>query len=146
MRKNLKSFLIVLFGFIVGSIVNMAFTTIGPYIVPLPQGVDVSTIEGLNAGMHLMETKHFLFPFLAHALGTFAGAYFVARNCKRNKLKLALTIGVLFLFGGIYMVFTVSSPQWFAITDLVFAYIPMAYLAGKLGIEKYQLKLFNERF
>ena len=43
-------------------------------IISPPKGVDVTTMEGLKAYLHLFEPKHFIFPFLAHALGTFAGA------------------------------------------------------------------------
>jgi len=49
---------------------------------------------------------------------------------------LALAIGVLFLAGGISMVFMLPSPTWFTLLDLIGAYIPMAYLGGKLAIKK----------
>ena len=32
------------------------------------------------------------------------------------------------------MVCTVGGPVWFIIIDLVFAYLPMAFLGGKLGL------------
>ena len=146
MKNTLKSIFIIIIGFIVGSIVNMALVTVGPIIIPPPEGVDLTTAEGLTAGMHLMQPMNFLFPFLAHALGTFFGAFLVATMSKRHKLTHALIIGVLFLLGGIAMVVSVPSPLWFTITDLTLAYIPMAYLAGTIGIQKGQLKLFKKRF
>ncbi len=85
--------------------------------------------------MPLFETKHFLTPFLAHAIGTFAGAMLTAFIAASRKLQLALFIGVFYLAGGVTAVFLLPSPTWFTITDLVLAYIPMAYLAGKL-VEK----------
>ncbi|TGL88194.1 hypothetical protein EHQ68_10195 [Leptospira congkakensis] len=44
----------------------------GKIILP-PKGADVTTMEGLKASIHLFEPEHFLFPFLAHALGTLVG-------------------------------------------------------------------------
>ena len=75
-------------------------------------------------------------PFLAHALGTLAGAFLTAKIAETHKMNLALLIGILFLAGGIANVFMLPSPTWFSITDNVGAYIPMAYLGGKLGIGK----------
>ena len=37
---------------------------------------------------------------------------------------------------GIMMVMMLPSPMWFTLVDLGLAYIPMAYLAGKLAVEK----------
>jgi hypothetical protein len=45
-----------------------------------------------------------------------------------------MVIGVLFLAGGISMVFMVpNAPMWFNSIDLILAYIPMAYLGYVLG-------------
>jgi hypothetical protein len=80
-----------------------------------------------------LKSNTFIFPFLAHALGTFVGAYLAARIASNNKLSIALAIGVLFLVGGVANVFMLPSPIWFSAFDLILAYIPMAFLAGKLG-------------
>jgi hypothetical protein len=69
-----------------------------------------------------------LFPFLAHALGTLAGAFITAFLAANNKLILAVVIGTIFLFGGISMIISLTAPMWFNITDVIFAYIPMAFL------------------
>jgi hypothetical protein len=53
-----------------------------------------------------------------------------------HKMKFALGIGVFFLAGGIGSVFMLPSPTWFTVLDLAGAYIPMAYLAGKLALKK----------
>ena len=99
-------------------------------IIPPPGGAEVTTMDGLRETMHLFEPKHFLFPFLAHALGTFTGAYFTAKFAGSHEKILALVIGFLFLAGGIVNVLLLPSPLWFTIVDLAFAYLPMAYLAA----------------
>ncbi|MFD2943601.1 hypothetical protein [Flavobacterium notoginsengisoli] len=136
MNPLFRNTLAVLAGLIIGSIVNMTILSISGSIIPPPNGTDVTTTEGLQATMHLFEPKHFLFPFLAHAIGTFAGALTTALIAVSNKTKLAFFIGAFFLFGGIVMVYTLPSPVWFSIIDLVFAYIPTAYLASRIASKK----------
>lgn len=82
-------------GLILGSIVNMTITISGK-VIPPPQ-MDITTMEGLKASMHLFEPKHFLFPFLAHALGTLVGAFIAAKLAANNHIKIGLLIGVFFL-------------------------------------------------
>jgi len=123
-----KNALAIIFGIIVGGIVNMGFITLGPQIIPPPAGADMTTTEGLVAAMPLMEFKHFVFPFLAHAIGTLAGAYLAARIADSKK-ACALVVGFFFLIGGVGMVQMVPSPLWFTVLDLGLAYIPMAILA-----------------
>jgi hypothetical protein len=136
MHPILKNILAVIAGLVSGSIVNMAIVMIGPHIVPPPDGADVTTTEGLKATMHLFKPVNFLFPFLAHALGTFAGALVTAWIAASRKMILALVIGIFFLAGGIASVFMLPSPVWFTVVDLVLAYLPMAWLAGKLAGRK----------
>lgn len=123
-------------GAAVGGLVNGAIIMISGNIIPPPAGVDVTTEAGLKAGLHLFEPKHFLMPFLAHAIGTFIGALTCARIAVSMRMVLAMMIGVLFFAGGAQMVMVLPAPMWFNITDLVFAYIPMAFLAAKLVTPK----------
>src|SRR5690606_40560173 len=64
-------------------IVNMSIIMISGSIIPPPEGADTTTTEGLKAAMHLFEPKHFLLPFLAHALGTLVGAFVTDRKSTR---------------------------------------------------------------
>lgn len=128
-----RNILAVFVGLVVGSIVNMAVIMISGALIPLPEGADLSTTEGLKAAMPLMEFKHFIMPFLAHALGTLVGAFIAALIAINNTLNMARIVGVLFLIGGIMMVVQIpTTPLWFKIVDLVFAYIPMACIGGRL--------------
>ena len=135
MNPIIRNILAVIAGVVIGSAVNMGIITISGSIIPPPDGADVTTMEGLKESMHLFQPKHFILPFLAHALGTFAGAFLAALIATTHKMKFALGIGIFFLIGGIYMTFMLPSPTWFTILDLVGAYIPMAYFAGKLVVK-----------
>lgn len=136
MNPIIKNILAILTGIVIGSLVNMGIIMISGSIIAPPEGADVTTTEGLKASMHLFEPKHFIFPFLAHALGTFVGAFLAALLAGTHKMKFALSIGVFFLLGGIASVFMLPSPTWFTVVDLVGAYIPMAYFAGKLVVKR----------
>ena len=134
MHPILRNILAVIAGVVIGSIVNMGLITIGPSIIPPPAGVDMTTTEGLVEGMKLLAPKNFIFPFLAHALGTLAGAFTVTKIAASHHLKLALVIGAFFLIGGIMMVQMIpSTPTWFAALDIIGAYLPMGWLGAKLA-------------
>ncbi|WP_156309016.1 hypothetical protein [Sphingobacterium endophyticum] len=132
MNPIFRKILAVVLGIVIGSVVNMALINISPNVIPPPEGADVSTAEGLSAAMHLFEPKHFLFPFLAHALGTFAGALVASWIAPNNKLTYAMIIAVFFYLGGLASIFMLPSPIWYTFVDLVFAYFPMAYFAKNL--------------
>ena len=136
MNPIAKNTLAVVAGIFIGGVVNMALVNIGPMIVPLPEGVDVTTPEGLKEGMQHFRPINFLFPFLAHALGTLVGAFIAARNAASHPMKLALGIGAFFLIGGIMMVKMAGGPLWFIVGDLGLAYLPMGYLGGFLAAKK----------
>jgi hypothetical protein len=131
-----KNILALLVGFIVGSLVNGALISISSSIIAPPEGVDVNNLEGLKAGIHLFEPKHFLFPFLAHALGTFFGTIIATLIAATHKFKFAMAIGVLFFLAGIVNVIMLPGPMWFNATDIALAYLPMAFLAHKLVTRK----------
>ncbi|MFN8339903.1 MAG: hypothetical protein U0T36_12890 [Saprospiraceae bacterium] len=133
MNPTLKSIIAVAVGIIIGSLVNYGILSIGMSLIPPPDGIDTSTPEGLKAALPLFEFKHFMTPFLAHALGTLVGALVAAWISSTQKLRSALIVGFFFLLGGISMVVMLPAPLWFNCMDLILAYIPMAYLGYRLG-------------
>jgi len=128
-----KNILAVIAGYIVGALVNFGLLSLGMSVIPAPVGVDMSDVNSMKENMHLFEFKHFITPFLAHALGTLAGAFTAAKIAGKYKFQIAMAVGALFLLGGIAMVMMTPSPTWFTITDLGLAYFPMAWLGAKLG-------------
>ena len=129
----IRSLLAVIAGFVAGSIVNMGIVMLGPSLIPPPAGVDVSDPESLRQGIHLFEARHFIMPFLAHALGTLAGALVAYRVAAGHKARMAYVIGALFLIGGIVAASMIPAPAWFVALDLIVAYLPMAWLATRIG-------------
>lgn len=128
-----KNILAVVVGIIVGAMVNMGLIMAGHAIIPPPAGVDVMDLESLKAAMPAFGAKHFVFPFLAHALGTLAGAALAARIAGSHPMRIALAIGAFFLLGGIYNAVSLPAPIAFIVVDLTLAYLPMAWLGGRLS-------------
>ena len=129
----LRLILAAVAGIAVGSAVNMAIILAGPHIIAPPAGADVATSEGLKASMHLFGPKHYVFPFLAHALGTFAGALVAALLAPGRRPGPAYAVGVFFLLGGIAASFMLPAAAWFIALDVLLAYLPAAWLAHRLA-------------
>lgn len=136
MNPIVRNIVAVVVGIVVGALVNGALISISGHIIPPPEGVDVNSVEGLKAGIHLFEPKHFIFPFLAHALGTLVGALVATLLSVDKKLSRALLIGGVFLLGGISNCVILPAPLWFEAVDILFAYLPMAFIGWKLATLK----------
>ena len=93
----------------------------------------MSSYEALKAAMPLFGPEQFIFPFLAHGLGTLAGAFAAALIAASHKAGIALGIGAMFLIGGLVNAFLLPVPFWYDAVDLLLAYIPMAWIGGRLA-------------
>ena len=133
MSKTIRVILAVVLGMAFGSAVNMGLVLLGPMVIPPPPGVDVTDMESLSTSMHLFQFRHFVFPFLAHAAGTLAAAYLAVKIARGHTLKLSMLIGSLFLLGGIANAMMLPAPGWFIAVDLIGAYLPMAWIGGRLA-------------
>lgn len=133
MHPILKNTIAVILGLLIGGTVNSLLVMNSAALIPPPDGADLTTTEGLKAAMAIMQPKHFLIPFLAHALGTLVGAFITAKIAASYAKELALMIGLMFFIGGTFMVMALPSPLWFNVSDLLLAYFPMAFLGAKLA-------------
>jgi hypothetical protein len=130
----LKRTIVILLSIFIGAQVNGAFLTLGTNLIPPPEGCNLNTMDGLKAAVPFLEAKHYLFPFLAHAIGTLISAVLITRFLKSQQFVFAMMAGVLFLIAGISMVIMLpGTPIWFVLVDLIVAYIPMAYLGNKIA-------------
>lgn len=117
-----------------GTLVNGALVALGHRIIPLPNGLPGDTPEALAAALPLMGVEHFLFPFLAHAGGSFVSALAATLISRNRHFWFPALFGALFMAGGIYMVVILPAPFWFEAVDLGFAYFPMAWLGYRLAL------------
>ena len=136
MNPILRNILAVIAGVFAGGAVNMGLILLGASLLPPPAGVDVNDVASINAHIGEYSIAQLLSPFLAHALGTLAGAFVAAKLAASRKMALAMVIGGVNLLGGIMAVQMIpSAPLWFDVLDLGFAYLPMAWLGGRLGAD-----------
>ena len=125
MKIFLRVLLSLISGIVVGSAVNMALIILGSYLVKIPE-----TFNSMNAEDWTVTL--FIFPFLAHSLGTFSGAFIVSKLSKKSNIIMPLIVGFYFLAAGIYMVTILPAPTWFVLLDVILSYIPMALLGWKI--------------
>ena len=140
MPNVLRNVLALLAGVVIGGGVNLALITLSPELIPPPAGVDVNSAESLSKAMHLFEPRHFIVPFLAHALGTFAGALAAYLIAATYKAQMAYVTGAIFLCGGVAASYMIPAPTWFIALDLLAAYLPMAWLGIQIGTRAKQGK------
>ena len=130
MKTIIRNILALFAGGLIGMVVNMGLIITGNQLFPFE--VDMNPMNAMN-----WELKYFIFPFLAHAIGTLSGAYVAAMFSDRYHLIFAICIGLFFLLGGTTMVFLLPAPVWFITLDLVISYIPMSWLGWKMSNKQF---------
>lgn len=129
----LRNVIAVFLGLLIGGGVNMGIVQLGMVVVPLPEGADLSNMEGIAEAMKSFTFMNFLFPLLAHAIGTLVGAFVAAKIAVSHRMLFAIGIGCCFLAGGITMIAYCGGPIGFIAADLLGAYLPMGILGGVLA-------------
>lgn len=120
--------------FVLGSVVNLAIISMGPALIPLPEGVDLSDMDRFAENLKSRAPQNLIAPGLAHAMGTLTGSFVAARLSVKHSLTIALAIATFFEIVGIVMVATYSGPFWFVVADLLRTYFPMGILAYLLDL------------
>ena len=126
MKPFFRIILSLISGVISGSIVNIILIITGSYIIMTPENFDPMNTQDWTVPL-------FIFPFLAHSLGTLIGSFTATKISKGYHISIPLMVGLWFLAGGIYMTTIIPAPAWFEILDIIICYIPMAFLGWKLN-------------
>lgn len=134
MKTIVRNILAIIIGWFIGSFVNMGLIEAGHALIPI-EGLNPNDMKALAEVMPKLSPKYFIFPFLAHALGTLVGAIVAGWIAASHKMKFSLVIGALFLLGGIAVSFMLPAPIWFIACDIIVAYIPMAWLGGLIALK-----------
>jgi hypothetical protein len=129
MSPILRNILAVVIGVVVclslnGLLLGLMMKAISP-----PPGFDPNDPATYN----LLQSEHFMSPFVAHAVPSLIGALIAALIAVNHKMTFALVVGGIHLLGGIAAAIMIPAPTWFIILDLAVAYLPMAWLGGRLG-------------
>lgn len=128
-----RNILSVILGFFLGNVVNLLVITAGHAIMPPPAGFDGNSMAGVASTIHLLRPVDFIVPFLAHAVGPLVGVFSAMFIAASGRKIIAIILASLFLAAGIAANIMIPAPTWYRIADLVFAYIPMAFLGWKLS-------------
>ena len=131
MQHIFRNFIALLLAFLSAWLVTSAIIILGHSIVPTPEGMDTNSFESIKNNFHLFQTKHFIFPLIAHAMGTFISAYIVSHFAVSHKFKFALGVGVLFMFVSLWLSLRIGHFRWIGILEIAL-YIPMSLFAYSL--------------
>ncbi|MFT5819965.1 MAG: hypothetical protein ACI8ZM_001190 [Crocinitomix sp.] len=137
MNPIIRNILAVILGLGIGGFVNMSLINVGYSVTPIPgfDPTDPEAMETLATVYKNLDFKFYVFPFLAHAVGTLVGAIVAGLIAANHKMKFATAIGCVFLLGGIMVNFMIAGPVWFIAADIILAYIPMGWLGGKIALK-----------
>ena len=133
MSPGLKNAIGIVVGLAVCMGLNGALVGAGSSLIPPPEGVDPNNLDSIKANIHRYGPKHFVVPLVAHAAGSFVGAWIAAILAASRKRRVAMMIGIVHLIGGIVATYMIPAPVWFISADLLFAYLPMAHLAARVA-------------
>lgn len=132
MSPLVRNILAVLAGAVACMLLNGLLLGLLSNLIPPPAGFDHN-----NADTYvLLQGKHLLSPFLAHAVPSLIGGFIAALIAASHKMGMALTVGGLHMLGGIAAVIMIPAPLWFEVADLLLAYLPMAWLGGRLAVRR----------
>jgi|GEM_PF-289570 len=132
MAPKIQNTLAVIGGLIIGGAVNALIIKFGSPLIPVPEGVNPEDIASISAHANEYGAKHFVIPFLAHALGTLVAAIIVCKAAATHKSLLSGLVSGFFLVGGAMMAFLLPAFWKYSIIDVLLAYVPMALIAGSL--------------
>ncbi len=136
MNPILRNIIALILGLAVGMVVNMSLVNMGYSLTPIPgfDPNDPESMANLSEVYKNLDFKFYVFPFLAHALGTLVGAFVAALTAAKHKMKFAIAIGCFFLLGGIMVNYMICGPIWFIALDIIVAYMPMAWIGGEIAL------------
>lgn len=135
MNPILKNILAVVVGVAAGMAINMIMLIIGGQIIPIPEGVDPMDGNSIKAAIEAgkFESKHYIFPFIAHAAHALIGAFVCTKMAANNSFILAMIVGVIVLISGVLNSMSLGTSMTTNLIDWVFAYIPMAWIGWRLA-------------
>ena len=132
MNPILRNILAVILGAAACIIFNSLLLGLMMKAIPPPEGFDPNDLGSYT----LLQGRHMLSPFIAHAVPSILGGFIAAWVAASHKMTFALVVGGLHMIGGIAAAFMIPAPGWFIALDLIVAYLPMAWLGGKLATRR----------
>ena len=127
----LRNILAVVVGTVAGMALNMAVIQLNFQVLfPMPAGTDMNDPDQFNAFIASLPVAAFLVVMVAHISQSFVGAWIAARLGKSHPMRLAMTVGVFSLAGGIMAMTMIDGPDWLVIELPL--YLLVAWAAGTI--------------
>jgi hypothetical protein len=140
----LRSFLSILAGLIVATVVILVIQMIGHQVWPPPADVHSGNEEARKAAIDSLPLGAFLSVMAAWGLGTLAGAFAAGWLAPHSPAAHAWLVGIIELLLAITMLFTLPHPVWFAtLSPLVI--LAATWLGAHLGRRAHSRKAASIR-
>ena len=131
MPNQIRNIIALMVAIMAAAMITFLIITFGHAIIPPPDLIDTNDFESIKSNFHLFQTKHFIFPLLAHAMGTLVAAFLVALLAANHQFRLALGIGVLFMLASLWLAFRIGHFNWIGVVEIM-QYIPFSILGYRL--------------
>ena len=124
--------LAVVFGIVAAFVLIIAIESLGHAVYPVPDGLDLTDPEALQAYVMDAPIAALLFVLGAWLVATLVGGLLACFIAKESPLVYSAIIGGLVLIGTIINLMSIPHPRWFSIASIV-AIIATIFLSGRLG-------------
>ena len=130
--KISRKILAVVFGIVVAVVLIIAIETLGYAVYPVPDGLDLTDPETLQAYVMDAPIAALLFVLGAWLVATLVGGLLACFIAKEFPLVYSAIIGGLVLLGTIINLMSIPHPTWFSITAIS-AIIATIFVTSRLG-------------
>jgi hypothetical protein len=125
-----RNVIAIIAGLAVGMTANMALITLNSKVFyPMPEGLRMDDAEGVSAWMATLPATAFLVVMLAHLSQALCGGWVAARLASSHPMRLAMSVGVFSLVGGVMAFFMFDGPIWMVVELPL--YLAVAWLVGR---------------
>ena len=129
-----KTFGALVVGLYLGMKFNMDLVNANMNLFPPPEGFDWTDAVATEAYLSSLPASAFVLVILAHLGQAFFGGWLAARLAPGYPMRMAMTIGILSMVGGIMNQMMIPLPAW-TWTEIPF-YLIVAYGAGMLEVNR----------
>lgn len=127
-----RSILAVALGFVLGIVLIAVMQSLGHFIYPPPEDLDLTNPEALKNLIDSAPVGALLLVVLAYAVGSFGGGWLAARLAQKSHILHGMIVGGLLMTAGIMNLLMIPHPLWFWIVSVA-AYFPAAYAGARFG-------------
>lgn len=121
----------VIAGFIAASVVMMVFEYTNSFLYPLPQDLDWTNAEAVQALTASLPWTAYILVLLGWMAGSFAGGYVATHLSEERQYRVTLALGILLTLAGIWNVILIGHSTLFNILALpqflIFTYVGQWY-------------------